>query len=113
MARYLIDANLPRRFAPWSGPDYQFVHDMGDGLKDTDIWRLAIEHDLTIVSKDADFSDRVLLSDTGPHVIHIRIGNLRMSELHGVLTAVWDEVCAASASARLVQVYQDRIECIE
>jgi hypothetical protein len=29
MARYLIDANLPRWFSLWSGSDYEFVHDIG------------------------------------------------------------------------------------
>lgn len=49
MARYLIDANLPRRFSLWSGPDYDFVHDIGDGLKDSDVWRIAAERSLVIV----------------------------------------------------------------
>jgi predicted nuclease of predicted toxin-antitoxin system len=31
---------------------------------------------LTIVTKDADFSHRVLLTTSGPNVIHIRVGNL-------------------------------------
>ena len=29
MARYLIDANLPRSFSLWSSRDYVFVHDIG------------------------------------------------------------------------------------
>ena len=29
MARYLIDANLPRWFSLWSGGDCEFVHDLG------------------------------------------------------------------------------------
>jgi predicted nuclease of predicted toxin-antitoxin system len=66
---------------------------------------------LTIVSKDADFSDRALLTDgVGPKVIHVRVGNLRIEELHQYLTAIWPEVCRASDASWLVQVYRDRIE---
>jgi uncharacterized protein DUF5615 len=56
-----------------------------------------------IVSKDADFSDRVLLSPDGPNVIHIRVGNLTMAEFHRYLTSVWAEVCRASDACRLVR----------
>ena len=54
MKRYLIDANLPRYFALWSGDEH-------DELKDSEIWRYAKEHGLTIATKDADFSDLVML----------------------------------------------------
>jgi len=67
---------------------------------------------LTIVSKDADFSDRVLLGVAGPSVIHIRVGNLTIGELHKYLAAVWPDVCRARAACRLVHVYRDRIESI-
>ena len=112
MARYLIDANLPRWFSLWSGGDCEFVHDIGADWSDTRIWGYARDNDLTIVSKDADFSNRVVLTDSGPHVIHIRVGNTTMAELHRYLSAVWVEVCRASETSRLVQVYRDRIESV-
>jgi predicted nuclease of predicted toxin-antitoxin system len=113
VARYLIDANLPRWFSLWSGGDCEFVHDLGAGWSDTRIWSHAAANGLTIVSKDADFSDRVLLADDGPSVIHIRVGNLTISELHRYLTAVWPDVCRASDACRLVRVFRDRIESVE
>ena len=82
MARYLIDANLPRWFSLWAGPDYEFVHDIGPTWSDTKIWQYAASEALTIVTKDADFSHRVLLTANGPSVIHIKVGNLTMAELH-------------------------------
>jgi predicted nuclease of predicted toxin-antitoxin system len=113
VARYLIDANLPRWFALWSGGDCQFVHDLGAGWSDSKIWDYAAANGLTIVSKAADFSDRVLLSgNAGSKVIHVRVGNLRIDELHQYLTAVWPDVCRASDASRLVQVYRDRIESV-
>ena len=112
MARYLIDANLPRWFSLWSGGDCEFVHDLGASWSDSQIWAYADQHALTIVSKDADFSDRVLLREDGPKVIHVRVGNLTIGELRQHLSAVWPAVCHASDACRLVQVYNDRIESI-
>jgi predicted nuclease of predicted toxin-antitoxin system len=111
VAGYQIDANLPSWFSLWSGGDCEFVHELGADWSDTRIHAAA--NGLTIVSKDADFSDRVLLSPDGPSVIHIRAGNLTMAEFHGYLTSVWAEVCRASDRCRLVRVYRDRIESIE
>ncbi len=49
----------------------------------------------------------------GPHVIHLRIGNMKMRSLHGLLNRIWNEVSELSERHRLVQVYPGRIECIE
>ena len=62
MARYLIDANLPRWFSLWAGGDCEFVHDLGADWSDSKIWDYAAANGLTIVSKDADFSDRALIA---------------------------------------------------
>jgi predicted nuclease of predicted toxin-antitoxin system len=66
VARYLIDANLPRWFSLWAGGGCEFVHDLGPDWSDTDIWEYASTHGLTIVSKDADFSARVLTARQDP-----------------------------------------------
>jgi predicted nuclease of predicted toxin-antitoxin system len=101
VARYLIDANLPRLISLWSGADYAFVHDLGADWSDTRIWKHADANGFTIVTRDADFSDRV------------RLGNLKIAELQRSLAAVWPEVCRASAACRLVRVFRDRIESVE
>jgi predicted nuclease of predicted toxin-antitoxin system len=112
MAKYLIDANLPRYFSAWSSDDFVFVRDIDAAWKDTQIWQYAMTEALTIVTKDADFSDRSLLSDTGPRVIHLRLSNMRMREFHVVVSGQWSEICRLSDQYQLVQVYLDRIECI-
>jgi predicted nuclease of predicted toxin-antitoxin system len=112
MARFLIDANLPRQLALWTGGDCEFVHDIGATWSDSDIWRYAAANSLTIVTKDADFSDRVLVTSAGPSVIHVRVGNLKFVELDTYLTGVWPDIRRASEGSRLVLVYRDRIESI-
>jgi predicted nuclease of predicted toxin-antitoxin system len=88
VARFLIAANLPRWFSLWAGGECEFVHDFGPDWSDTDIWNHAASHGLTIVSKDADFSARVLTAQTGPSVIHIRVGNLTMADFHRYLSGI-------------------------
>lgn len=56
MSKYLIDVNLPRRIAVWSGNDFEFVTDINDEWTDSQIWEYGKLKDLTIVTKDADFS---------------------------------------------------------
>jgi hypothetical protein len=53
-----------------------------------------------------------LARGAGPKVIHVRVGNLRIEELHQCLTGIWPDVCAASDASRLVQVYRNRIESV-
>jgi predicted nuclease of predicted toxin-antitoxin system len=112
MAKYIIDAHLPYYFALWSGAEYVRVLDLDEKWTDTEIWEYAKTNNLTIVTKDADFSDRVLLGQPPPHVIHIKFGNMRMREFHQTIFKVWDEVCKLSEQYRLVRIFKDRVECI-
>ena len=66
MARFLIDANLPYCFELWYGADFLHAYDLSDDMPDAAIWQYAKEHDLIIVSKDADFSDWIMLFDPPP-----------------------------------------------
>lgn len=110
--RFLIDANLPYRFELWHGPAFVHVFDLDDTWADSRIWRYARENDLVIVTKDADFSDRAILSEPPPRVIHIRVGNMRMREFHGVITRAWPQAAELVASHKLVIVRSGTIECV-
>ncbi len=113
MARFLLDANLPYYFSLWRGEDYLHLKDIDDTMPDSRVWTLAKERNLTIVTKDADFADRAMLQPPPPRVIHIRLGNLKMRDFHGKLTAVWPDICDLSERFRLVQVFEDRLEGID
>jgi predicted nuclease of predicted toxin-antitoxin system len=65
---------------------------------------------MVIVSKDADFSDRVMLSDPPPRVVHVRLGNMRMREFHAILSQHWPWVLEHVSQFRLIRIYADRIE---
>ena len=113
MAIFLIDVNLPYRFGLWTGLEYIHVKELGETWTDSQIWKYAQEQNLTIVSKDADFSERILLHEPPPRVIHIRFGNLKMREFHQLLSTLWQDVCELSQQYKLVQVYPDRLEGID
>lgn len=110
MKKYLIDVNLPRYFVLWSGEEYEHVVNLNDQMTDSEIWEYAKNQRLVIVTKDADFSDRILLSDPPPRIIHIKTGNMKMRAFHEHLSQLWEQVCLLSENYKLVQVYNNRIE---
>ncbi len=110
MKKYLIDVNLPRYFSLWSDSEYEYVFDLNDEMKDSEIWDHAKANNLTIVTKDADFADLMLLNEPPPRVVHVRLGNMKMKEFHSSISKVWQEVCLLSENYKLVSIYRDSIE---
>lgn len=113
MAKYLIDVNLPHHFSLWRSDDYIHQIDINDEWTDTQIWNYAKENNLTIITKDSDFSNRIIFHAPPPKVIHIRFGNMKMREFFEAATAIWSDVIDLSANHKLVNVFRDRIEAIE
>jgi predicted nuclease of predicted toxin-antitoxin system len=70
-------------------------------------------HGLTIVTKDTDFYDLVILSEPPPRVIYLQVGNMRIRELFVFLNSVWPRVQELSATHKLVSVRRNEIEAIE
>jgi predicted nuclease of predicted toxin-antitoxin system len=80
---------------------------------DEQIWNYAKETSLTIITKDSDFSNRIIFHRPPPKVIHVRFGNVKMREFFTVITAIWNDVIDLSENHKLVNVFRDRIEAIE
>ena len=112
MPKFLIDVNLPYHFSLWKNDDVH-QNDIDDEWTDTQIWNYARQNDLTIVSKDADFSNRVIFHLSPPKVIHIRLGNLKMRDFFVAMDSVWEQVLDLHKEHKLVTVFNDRIEAIE
>lgn len=109
MRRYLVDVNLPRFFSQWNSPEYIHQLDIEATMPDQLIWEYAQEHDLTIISKDSDFSNRILLTHPPPKVIHIRLGNMSIRDFHDAIARSWEQVLELNTSHKLVIVFNDRI----
>lgn len=112
MNGFLIDENLPLPTAlPTTLP---IVHSRQLGAQPSDsfLWQHAIAHELVIVTKDADFSERIQLSGPPPRIVHLRVGNMRRTEFIQWLYKQWPAIEAALPQHKLVNVYHDHLELI-
>ena len=66
----------------------------------------------TIITKDSDFSDRILLNTPPPKVIHIKFGNLKIKPFYNLIHQLWNDVIELSETHKLVKVFDNRIEGI-
>lgn len=113
MANFLIDINLPYYFALWNSDDFIHQRDIDSKWSDEDIWRYAKSNNLTIITKDVDFSFRIMLQNPPPKVIHIQFGNLKMKPFYEVMNNLWSTILEMNSNHKLVNVFIDRIEGIE
>jgi predicted nuclease of predicted toxin-antitoxin system len=112
MPKFLVDANLPYYFSLWNNDDYIHQFDINDAWPDRKIWSYAKEHQLTIITKDSDFSNKIMFHTPPPKVIHIRFGNLKMKPFFKRMAEVWPDVTRLNQDFKLVNVFIDRIEGI-
>ena len=108
-----LDQNLPIRLR--FTPSLPVVHATAFGPSPSDgtLWRAAREHDWVIVTKDSDFSARIILAEPPPRVVHLRFGNLRLAPFHDRLANAWPKVEALLVDHKLVNVFPDRLEAVE
>jgi predicted nuclease of predicted toxin-antitoxin system len=112
MKGYLFDENLPSRITVSTALPIKNTKDVGASPSDTELWEYARKNELVIVSKDADFSARIIIQRPPPWVVHLRFGNLRLKDFHSVLTRVWPQVEVGLETSKLILVYRDRVEGI-
>jgi predicted nuclease of predicted toxin-antitoxin system len=112
MAKFLVDVNLPFYFSLWNSQDYIHQYQLGDDWKDEQIWNYAKQNNLTIITKDSDFSHRILFNTPPPKVIHIRIGNKKMKEFFTILSTSWDQVLELNNQYKLVNFFENHLEAV-
>ncbi len=112
MNGFLLDENLPRRLTFNPSLPVTSTVSLGESPTDTAIWEHASDQRLVIVTKDPDFSARVLLTSSRPWVVHVRFGNLRSAAFHELLARLWPEVESRLPMHKLICLYSDRIEAI-
>jgi predicted nuclease of predicted toxin-antitoxin system len=110
MKGFLLDQNLPSRLRFKPRLPLVSLSDLGANPTDTQVWVFARRRRLVIVSKDADFSERIITSTPPPWVVHLRFGNLRRSEFHTRLARAWPQIEVLLETHKLVNVYLDRVE---
>lgn len=111
MNGFLLDENLPALTLP-TAQAVQSVSVLDRGMSDSAIWDHARAHDLVIVTKDADFSQRIAVVRPPPRVIHLRLGNLRRKPFCDFVIRHWPTLEAMIDQHKLVSLHHDRIEAL-
>lgn len=112
MNGFLFDANVPSRLHFKPSLPLLSLSAVGKKPTDTEIWNYAASHRLVIVSKDADFSDRIIIRTPPPWIVHVHFGNMRKREFHQTLARLWPQVELLIKTHKLVNVYADHVEGI-
>jgi len=113
MKGFFLDENLPAGLRlPTPFPTIH-VTAISASPSDTLVWDHARGHRLVIVTKDADFSHRIISSEPPPWVVHVRLGNLRLGPFVEHLASVWPTVESLLPKHKLISVLPDRIEAVE
>ena len=113
MNGYFFDENLPINIEFSPSLPIKHVTSLGSSPTDTEIWEYAKPNSLVIVTKDADFSNRVIVSSPPPRVIHLRFGNMKKKDFHAFLKKIWPQIESLIKDHKLVNVYFDNFESIE
>jgi predicted nuclease of predicted toxin-antitoxin system len=108
MKGFVLDENLPVRLT--FKPSLPVCHcsEFTGSPTDTELWDFARARELVIVTKDADFSERIIVRTPPPWVVHVHFGNLRRREFHVLLARLWPHVEAMLKSHKLVRVQGSR-----
>lgn len=101
---FLLDENLSPKLRTGFGPGVHVIHarDLAPNPTDLALWTHAEREHLVIVTKDADFTDRMLAQATPPPwVVQVRCGNLRARAPREFLEGYWPRVLALLPGHRL------------
>jgi predicted nuclease of predicted toxin-antitoxin system len=110
---FLFDENLPARVT--FVPSQPVIHsgELGSAVSDTAIWQEARRRGWVIVSKDADFSHRMMTQSPPPWVVHLRFGNLRLKDYQAAPARLWPAIEELLPEHKLINVHLDRIEAVK
>ena len=110
---FIVDLNLPYHFELWHNPRFIHVKDLNDEWTDEEIWEYSKKRDLIIITKDVDFSNKIIVKNPPPKVIHIKVGNLKIKDLHSFLSSNWPTIERKIKKYKLLNVHKDKIEGIK
>ena len=113
MKGFLVDENVPARLTfEISLPVISSSLALGRGAGDSELWAFARERGLVIITKDADFSDRILVSAPPPWIVHLRFGNVRRRNYQTFLAQAWPRIRGLLPEHKMIAVYLERIEAV-
>jgi predicted nuclease of predicted toxin-antitoxin system len=110
--KFLVDAQLPRRFAFWlisAGHDARHTLDLEQGNRtaDTQISAIADAEDRVVITKDDDFVQSFLIDGRPRRLLLVSTGNVANVRLEEIIRINLDSVVAALTEHRFVEVSLD------
>jgi predicted nuclease of predicted toxin-antitoxin system len=109
---FLIDANLSCKIPIWRGIQFVYQADIDPRMSDTAIWEYARLHNMVIVTKDADFTDRILFAEPPPKVIRVGFGNMKKTVFRLAIANVWSDVLEILPDCKYIHILPSSIEGI-
>ena len=111
--RFLINAQLPRRFANWlkeAGHDALHTLDLPkkNRTSDSELIARAMQEGRVVVSKDADFVQPHLVTGEPPLLL-TSTGNISNAQLEKILRNNLSAIEAAFASGRFVEINREAL----
>ena len=87
--------------------------DFGARPTDLELWCIARANNLTILTRDADFFDRIMLEGPPPKVIRVRLGNLRRADLEKIFSERWPDIEKFLSEADFIVIHSTAIETFQ
>jgi len=109
----LIDENLPASLALLLPVTCSHATDVAQQPTDDELWLYARQRDWTILTRDTDFFDRLMLEGPPPKIIWVRLGNIRKAELESLLSRLWPTIGTLLSNADLVEVHPTTLEAVQ
>lgn len=111
--KFLIDAQLPRRFVIWlteAGHDALHTLDLPlkNGTPDNEIIARAMQDARVVITKDDDFVQAFLLTGE-PSLLLISTGNIANSDLEKIVRANLNGIETAFSTHRFVEITRDSL----
>lgn len=110
MKHLLVDENLPDPLVTILPGECSHATDLGKQCPDSQLWQHARQHEWTILTRDTDFFDRIMLQGPPPKVSWVRLGNIRRAELEALIVRRWPEILALLETSDLVEVHPSHLE---
>lgn len=112
MPSYIVGANLPFKIQCWSSNAFVHVLKINPKWDDKEIWQYAKQNQLTIITKDKDFSVKQITEESPPKLVHIKFGNLKFNDFSNRIETVWQEIEMLLQTYSVINIYLNKIEPI-
>ncbi|HBY98383.1 MAG TPA: hypothetical protein DEP84_31330 [Chloroflexi bacterium] len=112
--KFLIDAQLPRRFARYlSNLGHDAVHTLdlprGNRTKGQEIDEISIQEGRVVVTKDSDFVNSFILHNQPYKLLLISTGNITNAELERLLTENFDDIVTAFEDYDFIELSREHV----